>query len=121
VDDISNGLGVIVLTDRQTKSQTDITENNTTLAAQVVKTLDGRYELNHQIHRKRLRDQNLTRFDEDSTGKCIAAIGQRTVTARLQFTFRQRQTSLKLMTVVRMYQRVDAFTKQLGLHRDNNN
>jgi len=42
-DDISNRSGVIVLTDiqrdkqtdRQMKSQTDITENNTTLAARV--------------------------------------------------------------------------------------
>jgi len=38
--DISNGSGIIVLTDRQTDGQwlTDTTENNTTLSAQVAKT-----------------------------------------------------------------------------------
>ena len=35
-DDISNVSGVIVLTDRQTKSQTDTTENNTSLAARML-------------------------------------------------------------------------------------
>jgi len=35
-DNISNGSGVIVVTDRQTNTQTDITENNTTLATWVV-------------------------------------------------------------------------------------
>ena len=37
-DDISNGSGVIVLTDRQTNTQTDTTENNSTLAARVIVT-----------------------------------------------------------------------------------
>jgi len=32
-----NGSGVIVLTDKQTNTQTDITEYNTALAARVVK------------------------------------------------------------------------------------
>jgi len=35
-DDISNGSGVIMLTDRQTNTQTDTTENNTILTVQVV-------------------------------------------------------------------------------------
>jgi len=36
--DISNSLGVIVLTDKHTNTQTDTTENNTTLTAWVVNT-----------------------------------------------------------------------------------
>ena len=40
-DHISNGSRVIVLTDRQTKSQTDTTENNSTLAA--IRCVGGKY------------------------------------------------------------------------------
>jgi len=39
-DDISNGSGVIVLTDKQTDTQTDATENNTTLTTLVVNMHD---------------------------------------------------------------------------------
>jgi len=39
LDDISDGSGVIVLTDRQTNTQTGTTENNTTLAVWVVITV----------------------------------------------------------------------------------
>ena len=35
-DDISNSLGVIVLTDIRSNTQTDTTENNTSLASQAV-------------------------------------------------------------------------------------
>jgi len=40
-DDICNGSGVIVLTDRQADSQTDTTENNATVAACVVNILSN--------------------------------------------------------------------------------
>jgi len=36
-DDSSNGSGVIMLTDRHTNTQAETTENNTTLAARVIK------------------------------------------------------------------------------------
>jgi len=39
-DDMSNGSGVIVSTDRQTKSQTDTTENNTIINAKMAKTVN---------------------------------------------------------------------------------
>jgi len=39
ISPISNGSGVIVLTDRQAKLQTDTTDNNTTFAARVVITV----------------------------------------------------------------------------------
>ena len=60
---------------------------------------------------------NLTSFNEDSAGKRTAAIRQRTVATRHKFTFRRRQAAFKLMTIITMNQRVDAFTKQVRLHR----
>jgi len=45
-DDISKGSGVIALTDRETDKQTDITENNSTLAARMVNVTVGIHQCN---------------------------------------------------------------------------
>jgi len=50
-DDISKGSGVIMPTNKQTeKSQTDITENNTTLAERDLITLSMNYDTNVPIY-----------------------------------------------------------------------
>jgi len=64
---------------------------------------------------------DLTGFDENSTGEGAAAIGQRAVTASLQFILRQRQAALKLTTIIRVDQSVDAFTEQVRLCADRHN
>lgn len=68
------------------------------------------------VNKNNTKKTNLTRFDEDSTWKGTAAIWQRTVTARVKFRLRHRQTALKLMTVLWVNQWVDAFAKQIRLH-----
>ena len=58
-DSISNGSGVITLTDRETNTQTDTTENNTTLTVQLVTT--ARFRLLFSALRYKQQNMNIFR------------------------------------------------------------